>query len=71
MTTAQYEIRVVGRLGTAARTAFSSLTVEVEPATTVLSGALDQEGLHEVLEQIRALGLELVDVSQPGTDRNG
>ncbi|GID25543.1 hypothetical protein [Paractinoplanes brasiliensis] len=67
MTTVRYEIRVVGLLGTAARTAFSGLTVEEEPATTVLSGTLDQAGLHEVLDQIRALGLELVDVSQPGS----
>jgi hypothetical protein len=59
-----YEIRVVGSLGPAAREAFADMLVEVEPTITVLSGDLDQGDLHELLERIRALGLELVDVKQ-------
>jgi hypothetical protein len=59
-----YEIRVVGTLGPAARQAFAHLAVDVEPASTVLSGRLDQPGLHAVLDQVRALGLELLDVKQ-------
>ena len=57
-----YEVRVVGALGPAAREAFSGLLVDVEPTTTVLCGDLDQDGLHGLLDRVRALGLELVDV---------
>jgi hypothetical protein len=59
-----YEIRVMGSLGPAAREAFTDLSVEVEPTTTVLSGDLDQTALHAVLDRVRALGLELIDVKQ-------
>ena len=59
-----YEIRVVGVLGAAGREAFADLAVDVEPATTVLTGALDQDGLHHVLDRVRALSLELMDVRQ-------
>jgi hypothetical protein len=59
-----YEIRVVGSLGPAGRQAFADLSVDVEPTTTVLSAELDQCGLHALLDQVRALGLELVDVKQ-------
>ena len=57
-----YEIRVVGALGPVVRKAFADLTVDVEPTATVLSGEMDQAALHEVLDRVRALGLELVDV---------
>jgi hypothetical protein len=59
-----YEIRVIGSLGPAAREAFSDMVVEVEPTITVLSGDLDQGDLHALLDRVRALGLELVDVKQ-------
>ena len=59
-----YEIRVVGVLGPAAREAFADLAVDTEPAATILSGELDQAGLHAVLDRVRALGLELLDVKQ-------
>lgn len=59
-----YEIRVVGSLGPAAREAFADMVLEVEPTTTVLSGDLDQPGLHALLDRVRALGLELLDVKQ-------
>jgi hypothetical protein len=64
MTRQVYEIRVVGSLGPAAREAFADMLVEVEPTITVLSGDLDQPALHELLDRIRALGLELVGVRQ-------
>jgi len=64
MTRHTYEIRVIGSLGPAAREAFADLLVEVEPTITVLSGDLDQHGLHELLDRVRALGLELVGVKQ-------
>ena len=59
-----YEIRVIGSLGPAAREAFADMLVEVEPTITVLSGDLDQPGLHALLDRVRALGLELVGVKQ-------
>jgi hypothetical protein len=74
-----YEVRVVGAIGPAARDAFRDLAVDVEPTATVLSGDLDRTQLHEVLEHIGALGLELIDVKQarsarapvPPEDRRG
>jgi hypothetical protein len=57
-----YEIRVVGALARAGRSAFADMAVDVEPTATVLSGEMDQVALHEVLDRIRALGLELIDV---------
>lgn len=59
-----YEIRVIGKLGPAAREAFSDLGVDVDPLTTVLTGELQQAELHALLDRVRALGLELVDVRQ-------
>jgi hypothetical protein len=59
-----YEIRVSGTLGPAAREAFSGLALDVEPLTTVLTGDLDQTELHALLDRVRALGLELVDVRE-------
>ncbi len=59
-----YEIRVMGSLGPAAREAFADMALEVEPTTTVLCGDLDQPGLHALLDRVRALGLELIDVKQ-------
>ena len=73
MTGSPYEIRVVGALGPAARQAFTGLAIDVEPTATVLSGELDQAALHEVLDRVRALGLELLDVKQapPPLTRDG
>ena len=65
MTSHSYEIRVVGSLGPAAREAFGDMVVEAEPATTVLVGDFDQAALHALLDRVRSLGLELVDVKQP------
>jgi hypothetical protein len=57
-----YEIRVAGALGPAGRTAFADLAVDVEPVATVLSGPMSQAELHQVLDRVRDLGLELIDV---------
>jgi hypothetical protein len=59
-----YEIRVVGVLGPAGRKAFSDVTIEVEPTATVLTADLGQADLHELLDRVRDLGLELVDIRQ-------
>jgi hypothetical protein len=62
MTRVSYEIRVVGSLGPAASEAFSDLSVDLEPTATVLSGDLEQADLHALLDRVRSLGLELIDV---------
>ena len=62
MATHAYEIRVVGSLGPAARDAFAGADIEVEPTATVISARLDQAALHALLYQVRALGLELIDI---------
>ena len=64
MTSHTYQIRVIGSLGPATREAFADLLVEAEPTVTVLSGDLDQHGLHNVLDRVRALGLELIEIKQ-------
>ena len=64
MATHTYEIRVIGSLGPATSEAFADMEVEIEPTITVLSGDLDQSGLHAVLDRVRALGLELVQISR-------
>ncbi len=64
MTGHTYEIRVIGSLGPVAREAFTDVAVDVEPAATVLCADLDQAGLHALLDRVRALGLELVDIRQ-------
>lgn len=64
MSKISYEVRVVGSLGPAARDAFADLTVDVEPTSTVLCGDLEQTDLHALLDRVRALGLELVEVRQ-------
>ena len=64
MTRHTYEIKVIGSLGPASREAFADMVVGIEPTITVLSGDLDQRGLHAVLNRVRALGLELVEINQ-------
>ena len=62
--THRYRITIAGGLGQIGREAFADMMVEVEPTFTVLSGDLDQRGLHALLDRVRALGLELVGVRQ-------
>ena len=64
MTRHIYEIRVIGSFGPATSEAFADMAVEVEPTVTVLSADLDQPGLHSVLDRVRALGLELIEIKQ-------
>ena len=59
-----YEISVAGSLGPGVREAFADMEVRAGPAITVLSGDLDQPGLHAVLDRVRAQGLELVGIRQ-------
>jgi hypothetical protein len=57
----RYEIRVAGELDEATAAAFAGLDVAVRGAVTVITGELDQAGLHGLLERIRSLDLELVE----------
>jgi hypothetical protein len=63
----QYVIRVRGRLGATALSAFPTMGSEVRRGETVLTGLLeDRSALYGVLAQIEALGLELLEVRQVG-----
>jgi hypothetical protein len=68
VTSHTYKISVLGSLGPATREAFADMVVETEPTITVLSGPLDQHGLHNVLDRVRALGLELIEIKQATPD---
>ena len=59
---ARYEIRIAGRLDETATAAFAGLDVTARGKVTVIRGEFDQAGLHGVLERIRFLGLDLVQV---------
>jgi hypothetical protein len=59
---ARYEIRIAGRLDERATAAFAGLDVAARGSVTVISGEFDQAGLHGVLERIRFLDLDLLDV---------
>ena len=60
-----YTIRISGRLGATALSAFPSMVSELKGGETVLTGLLeDRSALFGVLAQIEALGLELLEVRQ-------
>ena len=60
-----YMIRLKGRLGSTALSAFPTMVAEVEGSDTVLNGALtDPSALFGVLAQMEALGLELLELRQ-------
>ena len=60
----RYEIRIVGELDTQSAGAFAGFDIASYGGVTVLNAELDQAGLHGLLERIRSLGLELLDVRQ-------
>jgi len=58
-----YTIRIKGRLGATALSAFPSMESELKGSETMLTGQLaDRAALFGVLGQIEALGLELLEV---------
>jgi hypothetical protein len=60
-----YTIRIRGRLGATALSAFPSMASELKGSETVLTGLVeDRSALFGVLEQIEALGLELLELRQ-------
>ncbi len=58
-----YTIRIRGRLGPTALSAFPSMVSELQGGETVLTGFLeDRSALYGVVAQIEALGLELLEL---------
>jgi len=65
MDASDYEFRIIGAVGDSLLANFDGLQAEYAPAATVLHGTqLDQAALHGILERVRELGLELVEVRQ-------
>ena len=72
MVEGEYEIRIKGRVSDSVLASFDGLDADFEPAETILHGShLDQAALHGVLERVRTLGLELVEVRQVKAGRSG
>jgi hypothetical protein len=60
-----YTIRIQGRLGATALSAFPSMVSQIDGGDTVLTGLLeDRSAVFGVLGHIEALGLELVELRQ-------
>ena len=60
-----YTIRIRGRLGATALSAFPSMVSELQGGETVLTGLVeDRSALFGVLVQIEAFGLELLELRQ-------
>ena len=60
-----YTIRIRGRLGATALSAFPSMVPELKDSETVLTGVLeDRSAVFGVVAQIEALGLELLELRQ-------
>ena len=60
-----YRIRIKGRLGATALSAFPSMSGELMRSETVLTGWLeDQAAVFGVLAQIEGLGLQLLELRQ-------
>ena len=60
-----YRVRIKGRLGPTALSAFPCMRCELKGSETVLTGWLeDQSALFGVVAQIEALGLELLELRQ-------
>lgn len=59
----RYAITIRGEAGKALRAAFDDLDLSTKDGFTILRADVpDQAALHGVIERVRALGLELVDV---------
>jgi hypothetical protein len=60
--TANYEIRIKGRVSDSLLSAFEGLAVTTEPVETIVYGPLaDQEAVHRLLIKMESLGLEVVE----------
>ena len=61
---AGYMIRINGHLGATLLSAFPAMAWKRHGPETVLTGVLDRPGLHGVLAEVEALGLDLLEVRQ-------
>ena len=69
---ARYEISVKGRLDPSLLNDLGRFESDERPAITVLRGPLaGQDGLRQLLSQLQARGLELVEVRQLDADEPG
>jgi hypothetical protein len=60
-----YTIRIKGRLGATALSAFPTMMPELKESETELTGLLeDRSAVFGVIGQIEALGLELLELRQ-------
>jgi hypothetical protein len=67
-----YEIRVRGPIGPTIMQAFPTLTASRSGHDTLLTGSLsDQSALYGVINQLEALGLELLEIRCPGRGGTG
>lgn len=66
----RYDIRVREQPGELSSLAFLGLSASSAGGVVRLSGELDQSALHGVLERIRVLGLELIDVRRTSGRRH-
>ena len=58
-----YTIRIKGRLGATALSAFPTMSYELRRSETVLTGLLlDRSAVYGIIAQIEALGLELLEL---------
>ena len=64
MRTHHYRIVISGELAETDREIFADLQIESDGAATVLQGDKDQSGLHGVLNRIRHLRLELLELAR-------
>jgi len=63
----QYTIRIRGRLGATALSAFPTMVSEVCDGETVLTGLLvDRSAVYGVLAQLETLGLDLIELRRGG-----
>ena len=63
----EFTIRIQGRLGATALSAFPTMGSVVQGDDTVLTGLLeDRSALYGVLAQIEALGLDLLELRRAG-----
>jgi hypothetical protein len=65
-----YTIRIKGRLGPNALSAFPSMVPQIKSSETVLTGVLeDRSAVFGVIAQIEALGLDLLELREVGDRR--
>lgn len=57
-----YEIRIAGRLDETAVAAFEGLDLTSRGQVMVITGEFDQAALHGLLERIRSLDVDLLEV---------